>query len=154
MNKRFTITMGKMIEATGNFDDGVAIQFESFDDAFDFGRANAEFIRVISEGNADKVYNVSDFNDQLAAAASDMRGWLAEKGIKYFQDLYDACDGIPISIHLREGMQVRNFLRQNRNCAGWHTQVYEFFDYIYTEALCIAIRRTPKRETLSMVKIS
>jgi hypothetical protein len=51
----------------------------------------------------------------------DIRNWLGEKGINFFRDLkakYGRVDaiwmegGIPHVVHFREGMQVRNKLRE------------------------------------------
>ena len=60
--------------------------------------------------------------------------WLRETGIEYFQDIkkehgcIDAVwndGGIPHSVHFREGMQVRNFMRQSKLCKNWTDHDYD-----------------------------
>ena len=57
-----------------------------------------------------------------------VRRWLGDDGIKFFTNLkkkhgrVDAVymeQGIPHPVHLREGMQVRNFLRGLDECKDW-----------------------------------
>lgn len=63
----------------------------------------------------------------------EIRKWLGEKGTKFFRDVKEkhgtiiACwdeGGIPHPVHFREGMQVRNKLRQLTNNA-WTDHEYD-----------------------------
>lgn len=56
--------------------------------------------------------------------------WLGEEGISHFQQykekydtvspvFYDEKALIPHPVHFREGMQIRNFLRQLPECKEW-----------------------------------
>jgi hypothetical protein len=56
------------------------------------------------------------------------RTWLGDDGIRFFSEIKDvhgtlnACwdeGGIPHPVHFREGMQVRNFLRNSGLCDTW-----------------------------------
>lgn len=58
-----------------------------------------------------------------------LRGWLKEDGVKYFTDIknkYGRIDAvwmegnIPHPVHFREGMQIRNFLRQHVDWDAHH----------------------------------
>jgi len=59
---------------------------------------------------------------------SKLKEWLGEDGINFFNKMktehgrLDAIfmeGGIPHPVHLREGMQVRNFLRGLDECKDW-----------------------------------
>jgi hypothetical protein len=65
----------------------------------------------------------------------DVKQWLGEAGLKFFSDLREkygegfgtACwmEGeIPHPVHFREGMQVRNKLRELTN-GGWTSHEYD-----------------------------
>jgi len=54
--------------------------------------------------------------------------WLGSEEVSFFRDLKDKYStinavwnegGIPHSVHFREGMQVRNFMRENGLCDDW-----------------------------------
>ena len=64
----------------------------------------------------------------LQSIIDKLKEWLGEDGIKFFMDLQEKhntvspvlmIDGIPHPVHLREGMQVRNFLRTIDECEAW-----------------------------------
>ena len=53
---------------------------------------------------------------------SNFKNWLGDKGIRYFRHLQGLkgtvvpvlhTNGIPWAVHYREGMQIRNWLREN-----------------------------------------
>ena len=59
---------------------------------------------------------------------TNLKEYLKPEGIAFFQNvknehgIVDAVwseGGIPHSVHFREGMQVRNFLRTQSYCEGW-----------------------------------
>lgn len=65
----------------------------------------------------------------------EVRLWLGEVGLKFFRDLRDkygdefgtACwmeNGIPHPVHFREGMQIRNKLRELTN-GSWTSHQYD-----------------------------
>ena len=74
--------------------------------------------------------------DHVVAA---LREWLGPKGVRYFQLLKSfhgtvspvlrlnaARKFIPVHpVHLREGMQVRNFLRGFPECSEWNAHDYD-----------------------------
>jgi len=47
-----------------------------------------------------------------------VRKWLGDDGCKFFVEVL-LRSGNLISIHFREGMKVRNFLRSLPECEGW-----------------------------------
>lgn len=47
-----------------------------------------------------------------------VRKWLSNDGCKFFVEVL-LRSGNLISVHFREGMQVRNFLRKQEECKGW-----------------------------------
>ena len=58
----------------------------------------------------------------------NLKGWLGEEGKKFFTGVKkehgELCavwmeGGIPHPVHLREGMQVRNWLRTQEHCKNW-----------------------------------
>ena len=60
--------------------------------------------------------------------------WLKENGVKHFSDILEKhgkidavwMDGpIPHPVHFREGMQVRNFLRDQEECASWDDEDFD-----------------------------
>ena len=65
------------------------------------------------------------------------REWLRDVGIKFFQKLIEehgkinccypepGAPKIPHSVHFREGMQVRNFMRGTGLCDGWSDHDYD-----------------------------
>ena len=75
--------------------------------------------------------NLSQPNEEELVAG--IREWLGEDGIRFFRDLksthgrIDACwneGGIPHIVHFREGMQVRNQLRELTNFS-WTSHEYD-----------------------------
>jgi hypothetical protein len=67
----------------------------------------------------------SEISDELI---SECTNWLGEEGIKFFQetkDKYGQIDavynegGFPHPVHFREGMQVRNFMRDSAHTKDW-----------------------------------
>ena len=146
----FHITGASALEAFGILSgEDRPDRFTSFDTAFDHARTVADRIYIHGDdGRICKRYVVQDFHDQLDGAVHALKEWLGEDGLTFFTELYDENGKMPISIHLREGMQVRNFLRQFPACADWNCPAYEFFDYIYMEALCRAIDRPVVRQTV------
>jgi hypothetical protein len=64
----------------------------------------------------------------------EVKEWLGQDGIKFFRDVkkkygrLDALwmDGIlPHPVHFREGMKVRNFMRDTGLCRGWDAHDYD-----------------------------
>jgi len=64
-----------------------------------------------------------------------VKAWLTDLGIEHFKNLKEkygevCCvysdGGIPHPVHLREGMEVRNFLRTLSECYDWTD--YDFDD--------------------------
>lgn len=65
--------------------------------------------------------------------ATKLRNWLGRRELRWFRLLIYRHGEIPLAIrlnyqrkrmpahpiHLREGMQIRNFLRQQAECANW-----------------------------------
>jgi len=58
-----------------------------------------------------------------------LKEWLRQDGVNFFKEIkekYGEVDavymdgGIPHPVHLREGMQVRNFLRKLPECKNWN----------------------------------
>ena len=58
-----------------------------------------------------------------------VKHWLKAGGVKHFQNIvkeHDRIDAvwmegsIPHPVHFREGMQVRNFLRDQKECNSWN----------------------------------
>ena len=56
------------------------------------------------------------------------RKWLGKNGIAFFKEMKEKHDGyspvfmvgdIPYPVHFREGMQVRNFMRNSGLCDEW-----------------------------------
>jgi len=84
-----------------------------------------------------------------------VRRFIGPKGVRYFQILYRNYGGIPLAVrlnadrkglpvhpvHFREGMQIRNFLRRQPECAEWSDHD---FDDRWIDVLCAAIDRDPK----------
>ena len=63
-----------------------------------------------------------------------VRGFIKEDGVNYFKTLYEEhgtvspvlnAGGIPHSVHLNEGMQIRNFLRGTKYCKDWNDHDYD-----------------------------
>lgn len=57
-----------------------------------------------------------------------LREWLGDEGLSFFKSLKEKYGelnvvysegGLPHPVHLREGMQIRNFLRQQNECKSW-----------------------------------
>lgn len=60
--------------------------------------------------------------------------WLGEEGISFFKEIKEkhgeinACwneGGIPHPVHFREGMQVRNFMRDTSLCEDWNDHDFD-----------------------------
>jgi len=75
------------------------------------------------------------------------RDWLGAPGLEVFREylqVYGRVDPvfkkegstIPHMVHLREGMQVRNFLRMRSECAGWGAhKLDDFWAEVVTRAI-------------------
>jgi len=70
-------------------------------------------------------------NDKLVRK---VREWLGEDGLKFFRGVKEKygridalwMDGIlPHPVHFREGMRVRNFMRDTGLCKGWDAHDYD-----------------------------
>lgn len=58
---------------------------------------------------------VKRFSKELVSKVKD---WLGDDGCKFFVQVL-LKDGDLISTHFREGMSVRNFLREQNECKNW-----------------------------------
>ncbi len=100
------------------------------------------------------------YTEEKLAVAPKVAEFLGEDGIKFFTDLYDKHGMIPLvipaepgtspmmpphMIHFREGMQIRNFLRRQPECADWDDIE---LDDNYLEVVCYAIDRDPVWEAV------
>ena len=75
-----------------------------------------------------------------------LREWLGEPGIRFFSWCLEQHGeiapvytehGIPHSVHMNEGMQVRNFLRTVPICKGWDChQLDDNWAQLVEEAVC------------------
>lgn len=72
-----------------------------------------------------------------------VRDWLREDGIKFFREVkaehgdLNAVwneSGIPHCVHFREGMQVRNFMRETGLCDDWSCHDFDNFWIAVVEA--------------------
>lgn len=59
---------------------------------------------------------VKNFSKSLV---KKVREWLGHEGCKFFVQVL-LRDGNLISTHLRQGMEVRNFLREQDECKDWY----------------------------------
>lgn len=72
-------------------------------------------------------------DNELKILSEKLKDFLGKKGVRFFQLLHTFHRGIPLviklnvkrkfipvhTIHLREGMQIRNFLRTQPECKNW-----------------------------------
>lgn len=93
--------------------------------------------------------------DVLARKLAD---WLGPDGIEFFSTLKKdhgtvspvlkmpigdelfTLQQVPHPVHLREGMQVRNFLRDQPETLGWEAQEEHVFDNVWMEAVEAALK--------------
>lgn len=94
------------------------------------------------------------YEEEVLSAAPKLAEFLGPRGVRYFQLLHQFHGGIPLAvqlnakrkgmsfhpIHLREGMQIRNFLRDLPECSDWDENKHEMDDN-YLRVLCAAIDR-------------
>lgn len=118
-----------------------AKRFEMIDEALNWTRKRADIIYVHGEDGriADRI-DSGQMRDQINTILPRMREWLGDSGEQFFRGLVDKHGEIPLCpdghpLHLREGMQVRNWLRSQPECVHWDMTETEFFDYIYMEML-------------------
>lgn len=80
----------------------------------------------------------------IAFYAKQVREWLGPDGIKFFHDIKAKHGtllavwiegGIPHSVHFREGMQVRNFLRTITNHSWTAIEYDDHWTQIVEEAI-------------------
>ena len=71
---------------------------------------------------------------EVDSIVSKTRDWLGTDGISFFKDLCSLYGdvspvymegNIPHSVHFREGMQVRNFLRTLDECNKWNSHDFD-----------------------------
>lgn len=113
---------------------------------------NKEFELEIMELAKDHLQHVDPA--AVESAASKLKDWLGKDGVRYFQ-LLDSFTGTvsPVlklnmarkfmpahPVHLREGMSVRNFLRELPECEGWDNHGH-MMDDVWTTMVRKAIGR-------------
>ena len=81
-----------------------------------------------------KKEDYSSFKEIPKSLVKKTKKWLRKEGIKHFKDIKEKHhtinavwneDGIPHSVHFREGMQVRNFMRDCRECKEWNAHDFD-----------------------------
>ena len=88
-----------------------------------------------------------------------LRSWLGPKGRQFFSELYQHHGerfgsvllhdgGIPHPVHFREGMQVRNWLRDQKECRDWDA---DRFDSDWAKLVAEAIQ-PQKRSIFDLLK--
>lgn len=85
------------------------------------------------------------------AITDALRSWLGEPGKRFFTWCYEKYgtvsptyqeEGIPHPVHFREGMQVRNYLRQVSECKDWSCQqLDDNWADLVKEALGVEVKR-------------
>jgi len=73
-------------------------------------------------------FNIADLDESVSSIIKELKIWLGPDGHDFFNEMLNIHgnispvlmdDNIPHPVHLREGMQVRNFLRTLPECKDW-----------------------------------
>jgi hypothetical protein len=84
------------------------------------------------------------------ALVRHVRAYLGDNGAEFFRNLLRdhgeinvvlSDGGIPHPVHFREGMRVRNAMRESGLCEGWNDHD---FDDLWIRVVCHAILETPE----------
>jgi hypothetical protein len=126
---------------------------EFFDDAMNYVRKrHAQTIYIHNHtGRIEARVDGVRLQGQIDSLTPRLTGWLKGEGEDFFNELIEEYGHIPLvfqsedfmspphPVHLREGMQVRNWLRHQPECVDWDLGVVDMYDYIYMEMIYRAL---------------
>jgi len=94
-------------------------------------------------------------NKDITSLLTKLEEWLGDEGKEHFQKYYNDYQTvspvipgqIPHPVHFREGMQIRNFLRAQKECKGWNDHDLDNNWAILIEAVVLDQHKDPESLT-------
>jgi len=96
-----------------------------------------------------------EFQNNIRSLLTKLEEWLGDEGKAHFQEYYDKYQTvspvisgkIPHPVHFREGMQIRNYLRKQKECEEWDDPTLDDSWVILIEAVVLGHHKDPEALT-------